>query len=135
MPYQALADAVLLLHLGVVVFIVFGLPVIFLGNLMKWAWVNHFWLRLAHLTAIMTVVIQAWLGQYCGLTVIESVLREQSGKATYQSSFIQHWVQRFLYFDVPLWVFGLAYTCFAALVVWAWLRYPPTRAKDKSRDS
>ena len=25
----------------------------------------------------------------------------------------------------PLWVFALAYTVFAALVIWAWRRYPP----------
>lgn len=130
-PYQALADAVLLLHFGVVVFVVLGLPAIVVGNRCGWIWVNHFWSRLAHLAAIAAVVLQAWLGQYCALTLLESQLREQAGQPSYQGSFIQHWVHRSLYFESPLWAFALAYTCFALLVTWAWWRYPPRRGRPK----
>jgi len=125
MPYQALADAVLLLHFAVVAFVVLGLPAIVLGNLRGWAWVNALWWRLTHLLAIAVVVLQAWLGQYCGLTVLESNLRKQAGQAGYERSFIEYWVHQLLYYEGPLWAFSLAYTLFGALVVWAWWRYPP----------
>lgn len=129
MPYQALADAVLLLHFGVVLFVVLGLPAIIIGNRAGWSWVNGFWLRLAHLLAIVVVALQAWLGQYCPLTILESWLREQGGQSAYSSSFIEHWVQRVLYYEASLWVFAAIYTGFGLLVAWAWWRYPPQVGK------
>lgn len=130
MPYQAMADAILLLHFAVVLFVVLGLPAIFVGNWRGWAWVNKFWWRTAHLAAIAVVVLQAWLGQYCALTLIESWLRELAGQSTYARSFIEHWVQQLLYFEGPLWAFALAYTAFGGLVAWTWWRYPPRRRRD-----
>ena len=127
MPYQWLADAVLLLHFAVVVFVVGGLAAVLIGNVAGWRWVNDWWFRIAHLQAIGVVVVQSWLGQHCPLTILESWLRVQAGAQAYQQSFIEHWVQRIIYYDIPLWVFTLVYTAFAALVVLAWWRYPPRR--------
>lgn len=127
MPYQALADAVLLLHFGIVLFVVLGLPAIIIGNKAGWSWANNLWWRLAHLVAIGVVALQAWLGQYCPLTILESSLREQAGRSGYAASFIEHWVQRVLYYQAPLWVFAIIYTAFGLLVVWAWWRYPPQK--------
>lgn len=127
MPYQLLADAVLLLHFAVVVFVIGGLAAVLVGNAAGWRWVNGWWFRLAHLLAIGVVVVQSWLGQLCPLTILESWLRVQAGAQAYQQSFIEHWVQRIIYYDIPLWVFTLLYTAFAALVVLAWWRYPPRR--------
>jgi hypothetical protein len=127
MPYQLLADAVLLLHFAVIVFVVGGLAAVLVGNAAGWRWVNDWWFRLAHLLAIGVVVVQSWLGQHCPLTIVESWLRVQAGAQAYQQSFIEHWVQRIIYYDIPLWVFTLVYTAFAALVVLAWWRYPPRR--------
>ncbi len=132
MSHQALADAVLLLLFAVVIFVVLGLPAIVVGNWRGWAWVNTPWLRVAHMVAIAVVALQAWLGQYCALTVLESSLRRQAGQASYESSFIEHWVQRLLYFEAPLWVFALAYTVFGGLVAWALWRFPPRRDPNPS---
>lgn len=120
-----LADAVLILHFGVVAFVVLGLPAIVVGNWRGWAWVNDPWLRHAHLLAIGVVVVQAWLGQYCALTELESWLRQQAGQPGYRTSFIAHWMGRVLYHEAPMWVFGATYTGFGALVAWAWWRFPP----------
>ena len=125
MPYAALADAVLLLHAAIVLFVVLGLPVILWGNRRGWAWVNRLGWRAAHLGAIGIVALQAWLGRYCPLTVWESALREKAGGSGYQTSFVQHWVAAWMYHDAPLWVFACLFTAFAGLVAWAWWRYPP----------
>ncbi len=135
MVYQTLADAVLLLHLAVVVFVVFGLPVVFVGNWAGWAWVNRFGWRFAHVLAIGVVALQAWLGQYCPLTVLESWLRVKAGQSEYAGGFIQHWVSQLIYYEAPLWVFALAYTVFGLLVLLAWWKYPPEKPRRKRSGS
>ena len=132
MPYQLLADAVLVLHFGVVVFVVGGLVVVAAGNWLGWRWVNRWWFRLAHLAAIGIVVAQAWLGQLCPLTTLESWLRVQAGESGYTKSFIEHWLQRVIFYEAPFWVFTLAYTVFAVLVIGAWWYFPPTRRRHRS---
>lgn len=127
LPYRLLADAVLLLHFGVVVFVVAGLAAIVVGNLRRWRWVNGLWFRLAHLGAIGVVIVQSWLGRLCPLTVLESWLREQAGGAAYDRSFVEHWVQRVLFHEAPFWVFTVAYSVFGLLVLAAWWRFPPRR--------
>ena len=128
MGWRVLADAVLLLHFAIVVFVVGGLVAIVVGNLRGWRTVNRAWFRVAHLCAIGFVVIQAWLGQVCPLTTLESWLRLRGGQAVYDGGFIEHWVHAAMFFRAPDWVFVAAYTAFGALVAWAWWRWPPRRS-------
>jgi hypothetical protein len=130
-PYQLLADVVLTLHFSVVAFVAGGVVFILLGNLAGWRWVNGFGFRLAHLAAIAFVVAEAWLGATCPLTTLEMWLRAQARAATYSSSFIEHWVQRLLYYQAPPWVFVLGHSVFGLLVLVLWFRFPPrTRGSD-----
>ena len=127
MPYQLLADVVLVVHFAVVLFVVGGLVVVIVGNLCGWRWVNNLWFRVAHLAAIGIVVAQAWLGRLCPLTVLESWLRAQAGQEVYSASFVEHWMQQVLYFDAPIWMFAVVYTVFGLLVLAAWWYFPPAR--------
>ena len=124
---QALADAVLLVHLAVVLFVVGGLVAVFVGNARGWPWVGKRIFRYLHLLAIGVVVVQAWLGATCPLTALESWLRLRSGQPAYSAGFIQHWVHQVLFYEAPAWVFAVLYTGFATLVAWAWWRFPPSR--------
>lgn len=120
-----LADALLALHMGVVVFVVGLLPLVLVGGARGWRWVRHRGLRLTHLGLMGFIAAQAWLGQLCPLTVWEQDLRRLAGQDAYGESFIEHWLSRLLYWDLPWWVFVAAYTGFAGLVVWAWWRVRP----------
>lgn len=122
-----LADALLAVHAAVVVFVVLGLGLIVLGGIAGWSWVRNPWFRLTHLLTIAVVAMQAWLGELCPLTVWEQDLRRAARQATYEGSFIEHWLSRLLYVDAAWWVFIAAYTVFAALVAFAWWRWPPRR--------
>ena len=115
-----LADAVLLLHVLFVAFVVLGLLAVYLGGILGWRWVRHRRFRLVHLGAIGYVVVQAWLGAVCPLTPLEMALRAEAGSATYAGSFIQHWLQRLLYYTAPEWVFVAVYTLFGSLVLASW---------------
>ena len=128
LAYVALANAVLVLHVAVVLFVVGGLVLIVIGNWRRWRWVNTWWFRLAHLAAIAVVVAESWFGIVCPLTTLEAWLRVQAGVPIHGGSgFIEHWLQRLLYYDAPAWVFTLAYSAFALLVAVAWWRFPPRR--------
>ena len=117
MPYLLAADAVLLLHVLFVVFVVAGLVLILAGRLMSWGWVRNWWFRVIHLVAIGIVVLQSWLGVICPLTKLEMFLRGKAGDATYAGSFVSHWLEAILYYRAPAWVFAASYTAFAVIVV------------------
>jgi hypothetical protein len=129
LPYQLLADLVLIVHVAVVAFVVGGFILIVAGNWRGWRWVNAFGFRIVHLAAIGFVALQAWLGANCPLTRLEMALRSEARLATYSGSFIEHWLQRLLYYEAPSWAFVLAYSAFAVLVLAAWWYFPPRRKR------
>ena len=131
--YALLADIVLTLHVAVVAFVVGGLVLVLAGNLRGWRWVNALWFRLAHLVAIVVVVAETWLGMLCPLTTLEMWLRERAGVTGYGGGFIEHWLQRVLYYEAPWWVFAVGYSLFGLLVIATWIRFPPERRPHKRR--
>ena len=125
--YLMLADFVLFTHVLVVAFVILGLIIILVGGALNWAWVHNTWFRLAHLGCIGIVVMQAWAGVVCPLTTLEMWLRAQADSKTYNGSFIAHWLDRILYYDLPNWVFTLAYSSFGLLVLLSWFLVRPRR--------
>ncbi|HEY2622341.1 MAG TPA: DUF2784 domain-containing protein [Dyella sp.] len=121
-----LADTVLAVHALLVLFIVGGLAAIWVGAGVGWQWVGNRRFRLVHLCAIGVVAALALLGIACPLTVLEDWLRTGAVGA---EGFVQHWVSRLLYYDLPSWVFTLAYALFALLVLLAWRLVPPRRRR------
>lgn len=125
------ADAILIVHVFFVAFVVLGLVVIYLGWLLAWPWVRHRLFRIAHLAAIGFVVIQVWLGAICPLTLWEAALRTEAGAESYSGSFIQHWLHRLLFYSAPDWVFVLLYTSFGGLVLLSWYLVRPDASGDR----
>jgi hypothetical protein len=119
-----LADVVLAVHVAFVVFVVGGFALIVAGIARGWGWVRHPGFRWAHLAAIVVVALEAIAGVACPLTVWEDLLRRGSLGET---SFMGRWLGRLLYWDLPPWVFTLAYVAFAAAVAFVMWRYPPRR--------
>ena len=119
-----LADAVLVLHALIVLFIVGGLIAIWIGAVLKHDWVRNRAFRLVHLAAIGIVAILAVLDVPCPLTVLEDRLRTG---VTGQEGFVQRWVSYWLYYDLPAWVFVVVYVAFLLVVAMTWWRIPPRR--------
>lgn len=134
MPHALLADLVLSLHVGFVLFVVLGLVLTLVGGARGWSWVRNRRFRFGHLLAIGIVVAQAWLGVICPLTSLEMGLREAGGESTYQGSFITHWLGELLYIDGPPWMFTAAYTAFGLLVAWSWRLVPPAPRRPSRED-
>jgi len=87
MWYSLLADVVLLLHLGFVLFVVLG------------GFLALRWRRLAYIhipVAIYGIVIEV-IGFVCPLTPLEIWLRRQGGGAGYEGGFVEHYITAALY--------------------------------------
>lgn len=123
--YHLLADAVLVVHVGFMLFVVGGLLLILSGGLCGWKWVCNPWFRSIHLAAIGVVVAQAWLGIICPLTTLEMALRDRAGDETYDGTFIAHWLRKLLFYQGPPWLFAVCYSLFAAAVIGSWLKFRP----------
>jgi hypothetical protein len=124
--YQHLANAVLIAHAGIVLFIICGLLLTLFGAALRWTWIKNFWFRALHLLAIGYVALEAWLGIVCPLTTLELWLREQAGQTVYEGDFIAYWMRQIMFYEAPPWVFIAAYSGFGALVVLSWFLVRPT---------
>lgn len=124
--FRLLADAVVLLHLGFVVFVV-------LGGLLALRWPAMRWI---HLPA---AAWGAWIelsGGICPLTPLENALRQRAGEAAYAGDFVARYILPVLY---PHALTRRIQVVLAALVVavnlavywWVWVRRRfPTRARS-----
>ncbi len=87
MFHRLAADAVLLLHLAFIVFVVAG------GLLaLRWRWAP-----LLHLPAAAWGAFVELSGRICPLTPLENALRLQAGQAGYEGSFIEHYLLALIY--------------------------------------
>lgn len=121
-----LADLVLLVHFFFVLFVVAGLPLVWIGAAAGWRWVRHFGFRACHLAAILIVSAEALAGIWCPLTILEDALR---GHAS-ERSFVARWLHALIFYDLPSWMFTAAYVAFATVVAATWLRIPPERRRS-----
>jgi len=122
-----LADITLAVHAVYVLFVIGGQTLILVGWVCGWRWTRYLLFRLIHLISIGFVLLEAWLGVTCPLTVLENILRMKTGATVYERSFISHWLERLIFYTAPEWIFTAIYTVFACLVVVTWWLYPPMR--------
>ncbi len=115
MTFRVLADAVLVLHLAFIAFVVLG------------GWLVLRWPRLAwlHLPAVAWGVWISVAGRVCPLTPLENRLRALGGEAGYSGDFIEHYLTSLIYpanltrgFQVALGLFVLAVNLVAYGLLW-----------------
>src|SRR5574341_667317 len=82
MPYVLLADLVVLVHAGFILFAALG------GLLVLW-WRRMLWL---HLPAALWAMLIELFGWVCPLTPLEVALRRAGGAAGYGGSFVGHYL-------------------------------------------
>ena len=87
MIYRALADAVLILHLAFILFVVLG------GLLVLW----RRWLIWLHLPAVIWGILIEFAGWICPLTPLENWLRAQGGSNGFSGDFINHYLVSLIY--------------------------------------
>jgi hypothetical protein len=115
--YWLLANALLLLHLAFILFVVAG------GLLLAWE-KRLLWL---HLPAAIWGALIEFMGWICPLTPLENHFRKLSGASGYEGGFIEHYLLPLIYPDAltpptqfALGTFVLAIN--ALIYLWLWRR-------------
>jgi hypothetical protein len=117
------ADAVVLVHLAFIVFVVAG--ALLLLRDARWAWLHApaaLWGAYAELTATL-----------CPLTPLENALRRRAGAAGYEGGFVEHYLIPLIYPPglAPAhqrWIGAFVVALNVALYAWAWRRSRRRRA-------
>ncbi|MGH7230618.1 MAG: DUF2784 domain-containing protein [Nitrospiraceae bacterium] len=115
MWYRLLADAVVIVHLSFVLFVV-------CGGLLVLRWPRLIWLHLPAAAWGAAVEFSGWI---CPLTPLEQWLRLEGGALAYRSDFIEHYVLPILYpagltHDVQLVLGTLVVVINVAIYGWLW---------------
>jgi hypothetical protein len=87
MFYSLLADAVLLLHLGFILFVV-------LGGFAVLRWTRLIWL---HLPSVLWAVWIEFVDWTCPLNPLENTLRHMGGEAGFDGDFIDYYLAAVIY--------------------------------------
>ena len=87
MLYRLMADAVVLVHLLFILFVLFGGLLV-----LRWRW-----LALLHLPAVAWGAAVEFFHLYCPLTPLENHLRQAAGQAGYDGGFIEHYLIPLIY--------------------------------------
>jgi hypothetical protein len=87
MFYRLAADAVVLLHLGFVLFVIAGALLAF-----RWRW-----MVLLHVPAVVWAALLEFRGWLCPLTPLELSLRAAGGEAGYSGGFVEQYLLPVLY--------------------------------------
>ncbi len=89
MGYRLLADAVLIVHLAFIAFVVLG------GILV----LRRSWVAWLHLPAVAWGAWIEFTGRICPLTPLEIGLRARGGEGTYSGGFIERYITALIYPD------------------------------------
>jgi hypothetical protein len=87
MMARLLADGLVVLHLGFVLFVV-------VGGFLAWRWPRVLW---GHVPAFVWGAGIELVGGICPLTPLENFLRRRGGQAGYSGGFVEHYVLPALY--------------------------------------
>jgi hypothetical protein len=120
MFYRLGADAVLVIHLLFIVFVLFG------GLLaLRWRWVV-----VLHLPAMVWGAVVEFFHLYCPLTPLENAWRIKAGGEGYEAGFIEHYLIPLIYPagltpQIQLWLGAIV--LLVNLAVYGWLLVRPWR--------
>ena len=122
-PYQLLADLIVLAHVAFVLFAV-------LGGLLVARWWRLVWI---HLMAAIWAVLVEFFGWVCPLTPLENWFRRTGGQGNYSSDFVAHYILPLLYPEGLSRGVQIALGIFVIMInaaIYAWIFRATRTAKD-----
>ena len=125
MLYRVAAEAVLLLHLAFIAFVIVGAALA-----ARWRWVV-----VVHLPAATWGFFVELTGRICPLTYAENYLRVRAGQAGYSESFIEHYLVAIVYpagltREIQFVLAGVVVVVNIAIYAWLFYFRHPSSAPD-----
>ena len=87
MIYKLLADTVVIIHFGFILYVIFGGLLLFWDKRLIWI----------HLVAVVWAAILELFGWICPLTYLEAWLRQLGGSSSYPGGFVEHYILPVIY--------------------------------------
>ena len=123
-----LADIIVVVHFGIVMFCIAGEMMILVGAASGWRWIRNLTFRLLHLGMVLFVAAEALLGIICPLTEWEYDLRLSAGQEYEEGmSFVARIIRKIIFYEFPAWVFTALYVGFGLLVLLTLILVRPHR--------
>jgi hypothetical protein len=129
LPYGILADIIVAIHVGYVLFVVVGQLSIWVGLGFRWQWVYNPYFRWIHLIMMAIVGLEAAFDIICPLTSLESFLRDAAGQEHRGDSLVGRMLHSLIFVSWPEAVITTLHISFAILVLGTFVLAPPRRAK------
>ncbi len=124
--YAYLADAVVVIHVLYVGYVVLGQLAIMIAAPFRCEWARNPWFRYTHLLAIGIVVLEVAMGWRCPLTVWEEQLRVLAGFGPNGTdSFMGKMMKDILIYDMPEVFFNTLHVATGVVVFQGILMFPP----------
>lgn len=141
MLYKILADLVVLVHFGWILFVLWGFVLTVYGSICIYvlrvakdrssAFFDRWIFRSIHVGGIVYVAILTVLGKLCPLTILENKLREQyDPELTYPGSFVMHYIQRIVYPEANFLLFVIPTMIIALFAIVMFIIRPPAKIKQ-----
>lgn len=87
MLYQFVADFIIIVHLGFILFVI-------LGGFLTWRWPR---IAYAHIASVIWGAFIEFAGWICPLTPLENYLRVKAGRPMYLGTFTEHYIVPLIY--------------------------------------
>lgn len=129
MKYKILADLIVMIHFGWILFMIGGF-IFTLCCFFRKEFFDRWLLRMIHLFGIIYVGVLAVLGKHCPLTILEYNLRiKHNPELNYPGSFIIYYIEKLVYPDANLIVFLIPTIFIAIFTAIVFIIRPPKKTK------
>ena len=140
MLYRILADLIVLVHFGWIVFMVVGffftawavaaVYIFHCRNGWEQRFLDRWVLRTVHFAGIIYVTILAVMQEYCPLTSLENFLRYRHDPGTtYPGGFLIYYIERLVYPNLPFQTIMIPTVAIAVLSVLLYVLCPPKKIR------
>lgn len=129
MLYKLLADIIVVIHFGWILFMLLGFILTLRGFFYR-RFFDRWLFRTLHLCGIIYVGLLALLREYCPLTILENILRVRyNPELRYPGSFIVYYVEKLVYPDVNPLIILIPTVIIAVFTILVFIVKPPAKIR------
>jgi len=134
MLYKIFADAVIVVHLLFIIFMLFGFLLTAYALFFRQKFLDWWLFRSLHLSGILYVASLSILGKYCPLTLLEYELRSRyEVSSVYSGSFIVHYLEKLVYPDVNPLIIQIPTVFIAIFTIVVFIIRPPKKKRGQRK--